>query len=172
MITVRLSDILVRFAFRLVVRPLFRIRVLGSEHIPSCGPALLVSNHLTYLGDAEMHLKHPELARPLLENALRIDAGQELAHLDLGIVYADTGRNDDALKELKEAERLNPEVVSVHWRLGRLYRTMGKKDEAKAEFERASSINKTTDTSLVDKVNGGHANDKPGQQSATVPTKK
>jgi acyl-[acyl-carrier-protein]-phospholipid O-acyltransferase / long-chain-fatty-acid--[acyl-carrier-protein] ligase len=49
MITLRLSDILVRFAFRLVVRPLFRIRVLGSEHIPSCGPALLVSNHLTYL---------------------------------------------------------------------------------------------------------------------------
>ena len=114
-------------------------------------------NAMLYLGDTQMELKHPEIAQPLLENVLRIDATQALAHLDLGIVYADTGRNDDALKELKEAERLNPEGVSVHWRLGRLYRTMGKKDEAKAEFERASSINKTTDTSLVDKVNGGHA---------------
>jgi acyl-[acyl-carrier-protein]-phospholipid O-acyltransferase/long-chain-fatty-acid--[acyl-carrier-protein] ligase len=28
---------------------LFRIRILGSEHIPSHGPAMLVSNHLTYL---------------------------------------------------------------------------------------------------------------------------
>ena len=49
MIAVRLSDLLVRFAFRLVARPLFQIRVLGREYIPSRGPALLVSNHLTYL---------------------------------------------------------------------------------------------------------------------------
>ena len=33
MIAERLSDLLVRFAFRLVVRPLFQIRVLGREHI-------------------------------------------------------------------------------------------------------------------------------------------
>jgi acyl-[acyl-carrier-protein]-phospholipid O-acyltransferase/long-chain-fatty-acid--[acyl-carrier-protein] ligase len=43
------SDSLVRFGLRLVVRPLFRVRILGKEHIPSRGPALLVSNHLTYL---------------------------------------------------------------------------------------------------------------------------
>ena len=49
MIAARLSDLLVRLAFRLVARPLFRIRILGSEHIPSRGPALLVSNHLTHL---------------------------------------------------------------------------------------------------------------------------
>ena len=49
MIASRLSDLMVWCAFRLVVRPLFRIRILGSEHIPSTGPALLVSNHLTYL---------------------------------------------------------------------------------------------------------------------------
>jgi len=44
-----LSDSLVRFGLRLVARPLFRIRILGREHIPPRGPALLVSNHLTYL---------------------------------------------------------------------------------------------------------------------------
>ncbi len=44
-----LSDLLVRLAYRLVARTLFRIRILGREHIPSRGPALLVSNHLTYL---------------------------------------------------------------------------------------------------------------------------
>lgn len=43
-----LSDLLVRLAFRLVARSLFRIRILGRENIPACGPALLVSNHLTY----------------------------------------------------------------------------------------------------------------------------
>ena len=55
-----------------------------------------------------MHLKHPETARPLLENALRIDAGQELAHLDLGILLADAGRRDDALRELSVAAKLAP----------------------------------------------------------------
>jgi acyl-[acyl-carrier-protein]-phospholipid O-acyltransferase / long-chain-fatty-acid--[acyl-carrier-protein] ligase len=49
MIATRISDLLVGLAFRLVARPLFRIRILGREHIPSHGPALLVSNHLTYL---------------------------------------------------------------------------------------------------------------------------
>ena len=126
---------------------------------------------MLYLGDTQIALKHPEIAQPLLEKVLRVDAKQALAHLDLGIVYADTGRNDDALKELKEAERLDPESVNVRWRLGRLYRSMGKTDEAKAEFGRASSINKSKDTSLVDKISGGHAKDRPVQQPATGPAK-
>jgi acyl-[acyl-carrier-protein]-phospholipid O-acyltransferase/long-chain-fatty-acid--[acyl-carrier-protein] ligase len=49
MMAARLADLLVGFAFRLVARPLFRIRILGREYIPSRGPALLVSNHLTHL---------------------------------------------------------------------------------------------------------------------------
>ena len=49
MSTARLSDFLARLGLRLVARPLFRIRVVGSDHIPTHGPALLVSNHLTYL---------------------------------------------------------------------------------------------------------------------------
>ena len=49
MITAHFSELLVGFAIRLVVRPLFRVRILGRENIPHRGPALLVSNHLTYL---------------------------------------------------------------------------------------------------------------------------
>jgi len=49
MMAAGLSDFLVRFTVRLVTRLLFRVRILGKEHIPATGPALLVSNHLTYL---------------------------------------------------------------------------------------------------------------------------
>ena len=49
MIAARVSDLLVMLAFRAVTRPLFRVRILGREHVPRRGPALLVSNHLTYL---------------------------------------------------------------------------------------------------------------------------
>jgi tetratricopeptide (TPR) repeat protein len=119
---------------------------------------------MIYLGDAQIQLDHPEIAQPLLEKALRIDSKRELAHLDLGIVYAGTGRQDDALREMKEAARLAPEDVNTHWRLGRLYRSMGKKDEAKTEFDRASKINKAADDALIDKISGAHA--RPAQAAA------
>ena len=127
---------------------------------------------LTYLGDAEMHLKHPELARPLLENALRIDSGQELAHLDLGILLADAGRRDDALRELSVAAKLAPEDVNVHWRLGRLYRAMGRKDEAKAEFDKASSITTSADNALINKISNGHAVPVQEQHPVAAPAEK
>jgi tetratricopeptide (TPR) repeat protein len=126
---------------------------------------------MTYLADTEMQLKHPELALPLLENALRIASDNQMAHLDLGIVYADLGRKDDAVRELKEAARLAPEDVNVHWRLGRLYRSMGKNDEAKAELEKASSITKAADSALVDKISGDHPTQKPAPQQAAEPEK-
>ena len=111
---------------------------------------------LVYLGDTQMQLNHPELAPPLLEKAARLDAKLELAHLDLGILYGDAGKNLDALRELATAEKLAPSDVNVHWRLGRLYRAMGKKVEAKAEFDKASSLHKATDDALVDRISGGH----------------
>jgi tetratricopeptide (TPR) repeat protein len=116
---------------------------------------------MIYEADAEMQLEHPEIAEPLLEAALRIEPGRELAHLDLGILLADAGHKDDALREMKEAVRLAPDDVNAHWRLGRLYRSMGKKDEAKAELDKASSLTKATDNALIDKMSGGHANPKP-----------
>jgi Flp pilus assembly protein TadD len=92
---------------------------------------------------------------------------------DLGILFADAGRHDDALREMKEAARLAPEDVNVHWRLGRLYRSMGKKDEAKAEFDKASSINRAADDAVVNKMGGGgaHAKGRPAQQPAAEPEK-
>jgi tetratricopeptide (TPR) repeat protein len=120
---------------------------------------------LAYLADTEMKLGHPEAAPPplemaaraLLEKSLSINPGLELVHLDLGILYVDASRQDDALRELKEAARLAPEDVNVHWRLGRLYRSIGRKDEAKAEFEKASQVNKSEDKALFDRINSEHA---------------
>ncbi len=124
---------------------------------------------LIYLADAQIQLNDPKDAQPLLEHALRLDAGRELAHLDLGILYAGTGRPDDALREMKEAERLAPQDVNIHWRLGRLYRAMGKKDEAKAEFAKVNNITWAADNALIDKMDGAHAGPAPSQQPTTAP---
>jgi tetratricopeptide (TPR) repeat protein len=108
---------------------------------------------LTYLGDCNLTLNHPEIARPLLERAIQANPGNELAHLDLGMIDADANRPEDALRELGAAEKLAPNDVNVHWRLGRLYRSLGNMDLAKAEFDKAKSITQTADTDLVNQLN-------------------
>ena len=126
---------------------------------------------MLYLADTEIELKHPEIAQPLLESVLRSDANMQMAHLDLGIIYADAGRNDEALKELKTAAQMAPDDVKVHWRLGRLYRAMGKKDESKAEFDKANSINRAADSAIVEKISGAHARGSAAQPETAAPEK-
>jgi acyl-[acyl-carrier-protein]-phospholipid O-acyltransferase / long-chain-fatty-acid--[acyl-carrier-protein] ligase len=48
MIWSRFRDRLVWLAMRLMAHGFFRIRIQGREHIPTRGPALLVSNHVTH----------------------------------------------------------------------------------------------------------------------------
>ncbi|MBZ5591709.1 MAG: 1-acyl-sn-glycerol-3-phosphate acyltransferase [Acidobacteriia bacterium] len=44
-----LSELVVRLAYWVVARGLFRIRVVGRENIPRRGPALLAANHVTFM---------------------------------------------------------------------------------------------------------------------------
>jgi tetratricopeptide (TPR) repeat protein len=116
---------------------------------------------LVHLGDAEMELQHPELSLPLLMKAAAIDNKLELAHLDLGILYSDAGRNEDALRELLHAEKLDTGDVAVHWHLARLYKSMGKRDAAKAEYDKAASIHKTTAEDLLKQMGNGSYQTQP-----------
>lgn len=122
------------------------------------------SQSMLYMADANIQMNQYADAGPLLEKAVKIDPSLGLAHLDLGILAANDGRNDDALREFLVAEKIMPEDVNVHWRLGRLYRTMGKKEEAKAELDKASSITRSANQELYKKISGGPP--KPAAQPA------
>jgi tetratricopeptide (TPR) repeat protein len=127
-------------------------------------------NHLEaslYLGDCDIQLNHQQDARPLLEKVVHENANLPLAHLDLGSVYADSGRNDDALRELLLAEKLGPEEVNVHWRLGKLYKAMGKRDASKAEFDKAVNLNRATDEDLYKKIANGRDHPPPAVPQPT-----
>ena len=127
---------------------------------------------LTFLADTEIHLGHPEAAPPLLKHAIRIEPSLALAHLDLGIVYSDQGRNDDALRELLAAAKLSPNDQNVHWRLGRFYQSIGKKAEAKAEFDKTRNLQKAADQSVFEKLHQAQAKGKPQQQEPAGSTDK
>jgi tetratricopeptide (TPR) repeat protein len=128
-----------------------------------------VPNHvqaLAYLGDTEMRLQEPQATPHLLE-AVRIDPGMKLAHLDLGILYSDAGRREDALRELREAAALSPNDVDVHWRLGRLYQAAGMKDEAKAEFDKTRNLQKAADNAISNEPHDAQNTTKPVERTAS-----
>ncbi len=120
---------------------------------------------LTYLADSEIQLNHSEAAGQLLEKAILIEPKIELAHLDLGILYTNAGRQSDALRELKIAEQLNPSDQNVHWRLGRFYKSVGKNEEAKAEFEKTRNLQKAADQTVLNKLHGAQTKDKTAKGS-------
>jgi tetratricopeptide (TPR) repeat protein len=129
-----------------------------------------VPNHaqaLAFLADSKMKLNDREDALPLLKKAVAIDPELEIAHIDLAALYGDSGRDAEALRELKIAARLKPNDVNVHWRLARLYQAMGRKDEAKIEFDKTKSLTKAADTSVFSQLNNGRAkpNASPGPHS-------
>jgi len=105
---------------------------------------------LLYLADADIQMDKIEDARAILEKLVKSNPTLFTARLDLGIVYSEDGRKEDALRELKAAQALKPNDVSVHWRLGRLYKSMGKLVESKSEFDKASSLTKAADDALLD----------------------
>lgn len=44
-----LPDFLIRFCLWMLTHSIYRIRIVGPEHVPLNGPALLVSNHLSFI---------------------------------------------------------------------------------------------------------------------------
>jgi len=106
----------------------------------------------SYLGDSLVELNQYDTALPVLERATSEPSATAMVHRDLGVVYADAGRKEDAANELLKAIVLDPRDVSPHWRLGRLYRSMGKKDDAKTEFDLASAMQKENSRPLAQEI--------------------
>jgi tetratricopeptide (TPR) repeat protein len=104
---------------------------------------------MLYLADSYMQLNRKQDAEPLLERLVKSDPKSSMAHLDLGVIYADSGRNATALNEFKTAVALKPEDVNAHYRLARLYRAMGKTDDARAEFEKTKKLNESANEGLL-----------------------
>lgn len=115
------------------------------------------SQAMIYLGDTYTRQGNFADAKTVLEAAAKYQPKFPLIHLDLGIADMETGENNAAISELKEAVGLEPDNVTAHFRLATLYRKLGRRDEAKVEFAKASSLNKKTDDSLYRRIQDANA---------------
>ena len=109
---------------------------------------------LTYLGDCKIKVADYAAALDVLQRADKINANIEIVHLDLGILFMQDQRRQDALRELQLAEQLNPADRSVHWELGNLYKAMGMKDKAVSEFEITDKLIRQSDETVLNKLQG------------------
>ena len=123
-----------------------------------------------YLGDVKMRMQDPEAALPLLERVVSLDPGFEFAHLDLGILYSDAERRDDAIQQLTMAVKLNPNDATAHWRLARLYQSIGKKEESRAELEKVRSLHNIENETILNRLQESTGNTRATGQTANGPS--
>ncbi len=116
---------------------------------------------LVFLADTDIQNNRASDAEPLIQKALKIDPRIGLAHLDQGILYADRGRKEDAIRELKQAAQLMPDDANPHWRLARLYQTMGNKAQADLEFQKTRNLHKAESDTIMSKLKAAQERGEP-----------
>jgi tetratricopeptide (TPR) repeat protein len=124
---------------------------------------------LAFLADADMQTNHSADALPLIQKALQIDPNLGRAHLDLGVLYADGGKREDAIREFKVAARLNPDDPNPHWRLARLYQSIGNKEQADAEFQKTKNLHKAANDTIFSKLKTAQEKRKPAEDTTAPP---
>ena len=93
-------------------------------------------------------------AEPLLHKALQLQNEIRLAYFDLGCIYADQNKNQEAVAAFERAVKLDPTQPDAHYRLARLYTQLGQKQKAAQEFAKTKELHSKTEDSLIQKVSG------------------
>jgi Tfp pilus assembly protein PilF len=75
------------------------------------------------------------------EDIVKKSPNKARPHNNLGVVYRQEGRLDEAMKEYQIAVRLNPSYADAHINLGVIYQKQGLLDEAMKEYQIAVSLN-------------------------------
>jgi tetratricopeptide (TPR) repeat protein len=81
-------------------------------------------------------------AKGAAELAQKLDDNLKEAHLSLAKVYKETGKTDEAIKELTRALQLSPRSDDCYRLLGRVYLDAGRRDQAIISLQNAVTLNR------------------------------
>ena len=109
---------------------------------------------MAYLGDIQMKKDDTEKAAILLKKSVQLNTGIRVAHADLGVIYAERKRYQEALAEFQLAVKLDPDQPDTHFRMGRLYQAMGNTSAANQEFAKVRELHRKTEDDLLEKMSG------------------
>lgn len=82
----------------------------------------------------------PDLERQALQRMYQVGSDSAEYHLFLGRAWLLRQRDNEAVKELSEAARLDPKLPFVHYSLGTIYSRAGNYTQAQAEFLQDAAI--------------------------------
>ena len=132
----------------------------GWQRCPACGNSLLGgtaqqsarSDQVTSAAEPASAEEHNALGRKLYEaeqyaeaiahfqTAIELDSRNPLYHCNLGVVFAELGREDAALDEYREAIRLAPNDPTPYLNLGYFYSERDNDTEARAALEKVLEV--------------------------------
>jgi len=100
-----------------------------------CGALLLTLGVLTW-----QQCKMYADVETLWRTTIRLNPDCWMAHNNLGIVFVEQGRTDEAINQYHEAIRIKPDDAFTHNNLGNALLKMGSVDEAITQFQQALQI--------------------------------
>jgi tetratricopeptide (TPR) repeat protein len=95
----------------------------------------------TYLGLAEVCLRHPDQALEAFEHAVALNPNDARPYLNLALLYAERKDIDRALSSFEKGLALDDRNVSGFFNYGRLLTAKGRFPEAAKAFERVTQLN-------------------------------
>jgi len=109
---------------------------------------------LAFLGDALMKMGRKEAALESLKNAIQLRFDLHVAHVDLGILDADSRHYEAAVTAFRQAINIDPKNFDAHYRLARVYRELGRTAEAEAEFAIVQKLHEKKTEEPLMKISG------------------
>jgi tetratricopeptide (TPR) repeat protein len=91
----------------------------------------------------------PVQIESLLTKAVKLDPRLGEAYLQLGIVYAEQKKTDEAISVYVRAISASPELSEAHYRLAQAYRQSGEAEKAQAELQLYEKISKNANETDV-----------------------
>lgn len=113
---IRLPYPLLRFVAAALTRLVYRLRVFGAEQIPACGPALLISNHVSWADAVILMAAVHRPVRFLMDKALYQNKGLHwLFRVVKAIPISQTASPKSIFESIEQARRTlqNGELVCV-----------------------------------------------------------
>jgi tetratricopeptide (TPR) repeat protein len=101
-----------------------------------------------YLGEIACAERDLQTAEKLYRRSLECDPSSADVHLRLGITLGDEKRYAEAITQLKEAIRLQPDASSAHYHLAEIYTRTARPLQAKAEYDKVRKIQAAKDNGV------------------------
>ena len=107
---------------------------------------------LIRLGEIQLNLNHPDLAKPLFEKALALNKSSAGALAGIGKVALSKRTYPEAVEKLKSALEIEPQASSLRYPLALAYRGMGDLEEAEASLQKKGTVEPTVSDPLLDEL--------------------